>query len=70
MVLVSTSVLVVEQVPQNGCHQCLCLKEEHQLPPASLKGSPRSAGRSDPGSFQITASALGPRAFEIFVCTL
>lgn len=30
-----------------------------QLPPASLGGSARSTSDSDPGSFQITASALG-----------
>ena len=34
------------------------------MPPASLKDS-RSAGRSGPGSFQITASALCPGAYEI-----
>ena len=33
--------------------------------PASLGGSPRSAGGSDPGSFQITASVLGPRACKM-----
>ena len=35
------------------------------MPPASLGDSPRSAGGFDPGSFQMTASALGPRACEI-----
>lgn len=34
------------------------------LPPASLRGSPRSAGRSYPGSLQITASALALRVCE------
>lgn len=38
---------------------------ELQLPPASLENSLRSAGRSDPGSFQITASALAPSVCEI-----
>ena len=65
MALASTSVHVVERAPQNGCHQCLCPQGELQFPPASLGGSPRSAGGSDPGSFQTTASALGPRAYEI-----
>ena len=32
---------------------------------ASLGDSPRSAGGSDPGSFHITPSALGPGACEI-----
>ena len=59
MALASTSVYVVEGAPQNG-RQCLCPQGELQLPPASLGDSPRSAGRSDPSSFQITASALGP----------
>ena len=49
----------------NSCCQCLCPQGELQLPPASLRGSPRSAGGSNPGSFQITASVLGPRACEI-----
>ena len=38
---------------------------ELHLPTASLRGSPRSAGGSHPGSFQITASALGLRVCEI-----
>ena len=37
---------------------------ESQLSPASLGGSPRSAGGFDPGSFQMTTSALGPRVCE------
>ena len=35
------------------------------MSPASPGGSPRSAGGSDPGSFQITASALSPGVCEI-----
>ena len=50
----------------NGCHQCLCPQGELQWPSASPGSSPRSAGGSDPGSFQITASALGPGVCEIF----
>ena len=65
MVLAHTNVLVVEQAPQDGCQQHLCPQDETQLPPASLGGSPRSAGGFDPGSFQISASALGPRACEL-----
>ena len=65
MALASTIVFVVEQSSQNGCPQCLCLQGELQLPPASPGGSPRSAGGSDPGSFQITASSMGPGVCEI-----
>ena len=56
---------MVEQAPQKGCHQCLYSQGESQLPPASLGGSPRSASGSDPGCFQITASVLGLRAYEV-----
>ena len=35
------------------------------MPPASFGGSPRSVSRSDPGSFHITAFALGPRVCKI-----
>ena len=55
----STSVHVVERAPPNGCLQCLCPHGESQMPPNPPRGSPRSACGSDPGSFQITASALG-----------
>ena len=61
----STNDHVVEGAPKNGCCQCLCLWGELQLPPASLGDSPGSAGRSDPGSYQMTASSLGPGACEI-----
>ena len=67
MALASISFLMVERAPKFGCHRCLCPQGEFQLPPASLEGSPISAGGSDPGTFQITASALGPRACE-FLC--
>ena len=68
MVLASTNVHVVEQAPQNGCHQCLCPQSELQLPPASLGDSPRLAGGSDPASFQITASALDPEPKHVRFC--
>ena len=64
MALASTRVHMVDRAPQNGCCQCLCPQDELQLPPASPGDSPRSAGRSDPGSFQITA-ALHPGVCEI-----
>ena len=56
---------MVDWVPKNDCHQCLCPQGEPQLPPASLEGSLRSESRSDPGSFQIMASVLGLEACEI-----
>ena len=63
----STSVKVVGGAPKNGCHRCLCPQGELQLPSASAADSPRPAGRSDPGSYQITAFVLDPRTCEI-VC--
>ena len=58
MSLASTSVLLVKQTPRNSWHQQMCLQWEFQLLLASPGGSSRSAGGSDPGSFQITASVL------------
>ena len=63
MVPSSISIHVVEGAPNNSCRQCLCPQGEP--PPASLGGSPRPAGRSGPGSCQITAFALGPGVCEI-----
>ena len=60
MAFASTSVPMVEGAPQNGCFQFLYPHCELQLPPASPGDSPRSAGRSNPGSFQIAAFSLGP----------
>ena len=60
----STNVLMVEAL-KNGFCQCLYPQGESQLPPASLGSSPRSASGSDPGSFQITVSALGLGVCEI-----
>ena len=65
MALASISVPVVEQAPKDCYHQHLCLHRESQLSPASLWGSSRSASGPDPGSFQITASVLGLRVYEI-----
>ena len=39
------------------------------MPPASLGDFSRSASRPNPGSYQITASALGPGAGEV-LCAL
>lgn len=58
----STSVPVVEQAPQNGCCRRLCPQGALQLLPASPGDSPRPAGGSVPGSFQMTAPDLGPGA--------
>ena len=63
MVPSSISIHVVEGAPNNSCRQCLCPQGEP--PPASLGDSPRPAGRSGPGSCQITAFALGPGVCEI-----
>lgn len=43
----------------------LFLQGESQFPLASQGGSPRLASRSDPGSFKITAFALGFRVCDI-----
>lgn len=58
MALARRSVLMVESAPQNGCCQCLCPQDESQLPPAFLGVIQDNIGGCDPGSFQITASAL------------
>ena len=47
-----------KQAPKSGCYQYLCPWGESQLLSASPGHSLRSASESDPGSFQITASAL------------
>lgn len=46
------------------------MQSDVQLSPAFQGDSSRSAVGSDAGSFQIIASALGPRVCEIFVCPL
>ena len=65
MVLVSISVLDVEQAPPDFCCQCLCPQGKFQLLPDSLGGFLILASESDLGFFQITASALGLRVCEI-----
>ena len=65
IVLARISVTVVERDPQNDCHQCLYSQGELHLPSVSPGDSPRSASGSDPESFQITASFLGPGMYEI-----
>ena len=51
--------------PPNGCCQHLFPHCESQLLPPSPGGSASLTSGSDPGSFHITASALGARACEI-----
>lgn len=65
MGLASTSVLLVEGVPQNGFCQHLCPQSISPLFSASLGGTVRSTNVSDPGPFQCIASVLGLEACEI-----
>ena len=65
MELASSIVFMVEQAPQNSCHHGLCPQDELHLPPAFPRGFLRSAGRSDPGYFHITAFVLDLGACEI-----
>lgn len=44
---------------QKCCCQTLCFQGESQLPPASLGGSLRSAGGSEPCSFQLNCLCAG-----------
>ena len=53
-----------------GLSQCLWPESKHQLPPASPGVSPRSAGGSNLGSFQITAFALDFGAHEMLCASL
>ena len=50
---------------QNGCHQCPWPQGKMQSPSASQGDSPRPEGRSDWGSYHVTALALGPETCEI-----
>ena len=63
MALDSTSVLVVENAPQELL-PCLGPEGKSQLPPDFPGDSPRSTSGSDPDSFQIIASSLDPGACE------
>ena len=56
-------------VPYYVCLQYLCPQGELQLLLAPPRDSPRPAGRCSPGSYQITAFALGPSVHEI-LCVL
>ena len=59
MVFASTSVHMVEGAPKISCCQCLCPQHELQFSRSRL------AGGADPGSFPITAFALGSGSREI-----
>ena len=60
-------VFMVLQAPHGFC---LCPQGKLELHPASLGGSPRPADGSNPDSFQITTSALGPRVVRFCICPL
>ena len=61
----AAAVFTGPNVPQCICHRRLCPQGEPQPPPTSAGDPPRTAGRSGPGSHQLTASALGPGACEV-----
>ena len=64
--LLITSVHMVERAPKSDCHQCLCPQGELQWPlplPETLQDP--QIGLTDPGFYQITASSLGLRVYEI-----
>lgn len=61
----SISVSIIEQDHKNHGHKHLSPYGESQLPPVFPQDSPRSASRSNPGSFPATASALRCRPGEI-----
>ena len=58
MVPALTSIHAVEGAPKNFCCQRPCPQGELLPSLASLGDSPRPAGRSGPGSYQIIAFAL------------
>ena len=68
MALTSTSVLMVDELPKMIA-AIVHVPSVSYLLPDSLEHSQISAGRSDPGSFQIISLAPGPRACEI-LCAL
>ena len=46
------------------CHWCPCPQDELQPPATSQEDLPRPACRSGPGSYEVTAFALGPGTHE------
>ena len=67
MIIVNTSILVVEQTPKkkNGYCQYMCFQDELQLSSYLSRRLSRISKLSDPGFFQITAPVLEFRACEI-----
>lgn len=65
MALSSTRVIRVEWSSPNGSCQCRYPQDDLQLPRGSQGGSPRSAGGSDPSSFQTSPCALCPGMYNI-----
>lgn len=55
MVLANTSIHMVGGAPKNGSHRVSVARVSRISP----RDSPGSPGRSDPGSYPLTASALG-----------
>ena len=51
--------LVSMNTPQHPCHQCPCPHSELQVPLASPGDPPRPAGRSGPGSYEVTPFPTG-----------
>ena len=65
MALINTRILMAEQVSKRQLLPTSVSRGWAPIAPAFLEISPRSAGRSDSGSFQSVASALGLRVSEI-----
>ena len=67
MALSSTCVHMLEWTPKMAAASVYIPKDELQLPLVSLGDSPRKAGGSGSGSFQVISSTLGFRSCKI-VC--
>ena len=64
--LASTTIFLIEWLPENCFCKHLGPQGEFQFPPASPVGSPSSASGYDSGFFQITASTLALSSCENF----
>ena len=59
--------LIPTSTPQYLHHQCPCPHSEPQPPPCTSPGDPpRPAGRSGPGSYEVTAFSLGLDVHKTF----
>ena len=61
---------MVKWAPKNGCFQCLCHKDESQLLPASLKGSPRSASGLTQDPFKLLLLPWVSECVRFCLCPL